>query len=92
MKQKEKPYLRLYATITGQLVHQLETVFPEHLPLWTEAGWLSGHTECTICTPAGWQLPATGQEHAGRHWPPFTVPTLSCKLSHYHLCLQAKGA
>lgn len=59
MKQKEKPYLRLCATITGQLVHQPETVFPEHLPLWTEAKWLSGHTECTICTPACWQTLAS---------------------------------
>lgn len=75
MKQKEKPYLKLCATTNGQLVHHPEAVFPEHLPQWIEAGWLSGHTEYTTCTPAEWQPPATGQEHAGKHWPSSKVRT-----------------
>lgn len=44
---------------------QLKAVFIEHLPLWTEARWLSSHTECTICIPAGWQLPAIARSMLG---------------------------
>lgn len=60
MKHKEKPYLRLCATITGQLGHQLKALFIEHLPLWTEPGGSPATLSARYTFQLRGRLPAIG--------------------------------